>query len=32
MTRVVFEGRIEIANVCQQMAGKHGEPPLSEQA
>jgi hypothetical protein len=27
--RVVFEVRTEIANVCQQMADKHGEPPLS---
>jgi hypothetical protein len=30
--RVVFEVRTEIANVCQQMADKHGEPPLSEQS
>ena len=30
--RVVFEVRTEMANVCQQMADKHGEPPLSEQA
>jgi hypothetical protein len=29
--RVVFEVRTEIANVCQQMADKCGEPPLSEQ-
>jgi hypothetical protein len=29
--RVVFEVRTEIANVCQEMADKHGEPPLSEQ-
>jgi len=29
--RVVFEVRTEIANVCQQMADKYGEPPLSEQ-
>ena len=29
--RVVFEVRTEIANVCQQMADKHGEPPLDEQ-
>ena len=29
--RVVFEVRTEIANVCQQMADKNGEPPLSEQ-
>jgi hypothetical protein len=29
--RVVFEVRTEIAEVCQQMADKHGEPPLSEQ-
>jgi hypothetical protein len=28
--RVVFEVRTEIANVCEQMADKHGEPPLSE--
>ena len=26
--RVVFEVRTEIANVCQQMADKHGEPPV----
>ena len=26
--RVVFEVRTEIANVCQQMADKCGEPPL----
>jgi hypothetical protein len=26
--RVVFEVRTEIANVCQQMADKNGEPPL----
>ena len=30
--RVVFEVRTEMANVCQQMADKYGEPPLSEQA
>ena len=30
--RVVFEVRTEIAKVCQEMADKHGEPPLSEQA
>jgi phage terminase Nu1 subunit (DNA packaging protein) len=29
--RVVFEVRTEIANICQQMADKHGEPPLDEQ-
>ena len=29
--RVMFEVRTEIANVCQQMADKCGEPPLSEQ-
>ncbi|SEC70914.1 hypothetical protein [Bradyrhizobium erythrophlei] len=29
--RVVFEVRTEIANVCQQMADKCSEPPLSEQ-
>ena len=29
--RVVFEGRTEIANVCQQMADNCGEPPLDEQ-
>jgi hypothetical protein len=29
--RVVFEVRTEIAKVCQQMADKCGEPPLSEQ-
>jgi hypothetical protein len=29
--RVVFEVRTEIANVCQQMADKAGEPPLNEQ-
>jgi hypothetical protein len=29
--RVVFEVRTEIANACQQMADKHGEPPLDEQ-
>jgi hypothetical protein len=29
--RVVFEVRTEIANACQQMADKCGEPPLSEQ-
>jgi hypothetical protein len=28
--RVVFEVRTEIANVCQQMADKHGEAPLDE--
>jgi hypothetical protein len=28
--RVVFKVRTEIANVCQQMADKHGEPPLNE--
>ena len=26
--RVVFEVRTEIANVCQQMADKAGEPPV----
>ena len=30
--RVVFEVRTEIANVCQQMADKNGEPPLEQQA
>jgi hypothetical protein len=29
--RVVFEVRTEIAKVCQEMADKNGEPPLSEQ-
>ena len=29
--RVVFEVRTEIAKVCQNMADKHGEPPLDEQ-
>ena len=29
--RVVFEVRTEIANVCQHMADKCGEPPLDEQ-
>ncbi|QIG93494.1 hypothetical protein [Bradyrhizobium sp. 6(2017)] len=29
--RVVFEVCTEIANVCQQMADKAGEPPLDEQ-
>jgi hypothetical protein len=29
--RVVIEVRTEIAAVCQQMADKHGEPPLAEQ-
>jgi hypothetical protein len=29
--RVVFEVRTEIAHVCQQVADKCGEPPLSEQ-
>ena len=29
--RVVFEVRREIALVCQEMADKHGEPPLSKQ-
>ena len=29
--RVVFEVRTEIAKVCQQMADKDGEPPLTEQ-
>jgi hypothetical protein len=28
--RVVFEVRTEIAKVCQEMAAKFGEPPLSE--
>ena len=28
--RVVFEVRTEIAKVCQEMADKHGEPPLRE--
>jgi len=26
-----FEVRAEIAKVCQQMANKHGEPPLDDQ-
>jgi hypothetical protein len=30
--RVVFEVRTEIANVCQQMAKKCGEPPLDDDA
>ena len=30
--RVVFEVRTEIANVCQQMADKCGEPPLDNDA
>jgi hypothetical protein len=30
--RVVFEVRTEIAVVCQQMAEKHGEPPLDDDA
>jgi hypothetical protein len=29
--RVAFEVRTEIAKVCQQMADKNGEAPLSEQ-
>jgi hypothetical protein len=29
--RIVFEVRTEIANVCQQMADKNGEPPLDQQ-
>jgi hypothetical protein len=29
--RVVFEVRVEIAAVCQQMADMQGEPPLSQQ-
>ena len=29
--RVVFEIRTEIANACQAMADKNGEPPLDEQ-
>jgi hypothetical protein len=29
--RVVFEERTEIANVCQEMADKQGEPSLDEQ-
>ncbi|MCP1927383.1 hypothetical protein [Bradyrhizobium elkanii] len=29
--RVVFEVRTEIANACQQMADKAGEPPRNEQ-
>jgi len=28
--RVVFEVRTEIANVCQRMADKCGEPPLDD--
>jgi hypothetical protein len=30
--RVVFEVRTEIANVCQEMADKCGEPPLDDDA
>jgi hypothetical protein len=30
--RVVFEVRTEIANVCQPMADKCGEPPLDDDA
>jgi len=30
--RVVFEVRTEMANVCQQMADKCGEPPLDDDA
>jgi hypothetical protein len=30
--RVVFEVRTEIANVCQQMADKNGEPQLDDDA
>jgi hypothetical protein len=30
--RVVFEVRSEIANICQQMADKGGEPPLDDDA
>jgi hypothetical protein len=30
--RVVFEVRTEIANVCQQMANKNGEPQLDDDA
>jgi hypothetical protein len=30
--RVAFEVRTEIANVCQQMADKCGEPPLDDDA
>src|SRR6476620_7685282 len=30
--RAVFEVRTEIANVCQQMADKSGEPPLDDDA
>jgi hypothetical protein len=29
--RVVLEVRTEIANACQEMADKNGEPPLHEQ-
>ena len=29
--RVVYEARTEIANVCQQMADRNGEPPLEQQ-
>jgi hypothetical protein len=29
--RLVYEVRTEIANVCQEMADRHGEPPLVEQ-
>jgi hypothetical protein len=30
--RAVFEVRTEMANVCQQMADKYGEPPLDAEA
>jgi hypothetical protein len=30
--KVVFEVRTEIANVCQEMADRHGEPPLDDDA
>jgi hypothetical protein len=30
--QVVFEVRTEIANVCQEMADKCGEPPLDDDA
>jgi hypothetical protein len=30
--RVVFEVRTEIANICLEMADKHGEPPLDDDA
>ena len=29
--RVAFKVRTEIANVCQRMADKYGEPPLADE-